>query len=118
MGNTLFHAQTGGTAYLNDVGNVTTAGSAQPWLNTMIFPVLVNPGSLPVVVVSLVDSLGGLTTAGGATISPTLTVDLPAGLVPGQQVGATPIPAALPLFASGVGMIWWMGRRRNRVVAN
>jgi hypothetical protein len=108
MGNMLFYGQTGGTAYSNNTGNITTVGSTQPWLNTMIFPALVSPGALPILMVSLVDSLGGLTTAAGATISPSLTVDLPAGLA------VTPIPAALPLFASGLGMFGWMGWSRKR----
>lgn len=113
MSNPLIYAQTGGTAYLNDAGNVTTPLSTQPWLNTMVFAVVVNPADLPILVVSLVDSLGGLVTVGGATIKATLTVDLPAGLTASPGVTGTPLPAALPLFATGLGMMGWIARRRR-----
>ena len=32
-------------------------------------------------------------------------------------VSATPIPAAFPLFAGGLGMMGWLSRRRKRKVA-
>jgi hypothetical protein len=30
------------------------------------------------------------------------------------QIGSTPLPAALPLFAGGLGMLGWLGGRRKR----
>jgi hypothetical protein len=33
---------------------------------------------------------------------------------PTQQVSATPLPAALPLFAGGLGVLGYLGRRRKR----
>jgi hypothetical protein len=110
MGNSLFYALTGGTAYAGDVGNTTLPGSTQPWLNTMIFMMPINQSELPILVASLVVSFGGLV-PNLATINPTLSVDLPSGLF----LSSVPIPAALPLFAMGLsvlGFLGWSGTRK------
>ena len=31
------------------------------------------------------------------------------------ELGVTPLPAALPLFATGLGLTWLLSRRRNRI---
>ena len=33
------------------------------------------------------------------------------------DVSTTPLPASLPLFAGGLGLIGWLARRRNRKAA-
>jgi hypothetical protein len=73
----------------------------------------------------------GDTYVGGVTYTlagDTLTVVWPDGDFSGTQaatfsfdgpkVSATPLPAALPLFASGFGLVGYLARRRKRKVAS
>ena len=58
----------------------------------------------------------------GTTASSTLSITLPDGLsiVPGPGVSVIPLPAALPLFGTGLGalgLLGWRRKRRTQVVA-
>jgi hypothetical protein len=68
------------------------------------------------VVFQLIDnSLDGVVIWSGAGSLPGLTLVYdytPVVTIP--PPGTTPIPAALPLFASGAGLLWFLARRRKR----
>jgi hypothetical protein len=35
-----------------------------------------------------------------------------------ERIAAVPLPAALPLFAGGLGLLGWMARRKRRQAAH
>ncbi len=58
---------------------------------------------------------GGLTPSCSASIDPTITSNTPGvTLVFSPNLASTPLPAALPLFASGLGVMGLFGWRRKR----
>jgi hypothetical protein len=78
---------------------------------------LLQPADLWVTLVDLDD----FSVAGGASInslevtgSPELDLIRVAGLIPSSPPSETPLPAALPLFASGLGAFGLIGWRRKR----
>jgi hypothetical protein len=56
----------------------------------------------------------GLGCPGGYCQDPTLTVTYSGDLSLTPVAAPTPLPAALPLFAGGLGVMGWIGRRRRR----
>jgi len=73
--------------------------------------------------VTLID-LNDFSVAGGASInslvvtgSPELDLIRVAGLIPSSSPSETPLPAALPLFASGLGALGLFGWRRKKRAA-
>jgi hypothetical protein len=71
---------------------------------------------LPIFIAIDTSGLGcpGGAAPGGYCLDPTLTITSTGGLSFSPNTATTPLPAALPLFASGLGLIGWIGRRRKR----
>jgi hypothetical protein len=60
------------------------------------------------------DTAGGETILGGEVdFGPLGAFD-----VLGADVAATPLPATLPLFAGGLGLLGFMGKRQKRKIAS
>jgi hypothetical protein len=116
-----FVSQNGTFASVQVIGDTQSFGASQDLGDAALFPFggLTNittwhldiPADLPfglsdmpfsLVVMSQLDST--------VPFTPILTVDFTGDL----QVRATPLPAALGLFASGMGLLGWMGSRRRR----
>jgi hypothetical protein len=62
----------------------------------------------------LLDRVQDHSDQGGRTGASILSERFDANDGPTQKVSATPLPAALPLFAGGLGILGYLGRRRKR----
>jgi len=91
-----------GDVFAGDVGNTGNL------LNVTHIPVNVSLGDLPI----LVEVAATLTPQGGATFSPTLTVDFSGADL--SVASQTPLPGALLLFASGLGVLGLARSRRRQ----
>ena len=69
---------------------------------------LTTPGVNPLVLSALSDVPSGSWECAGATCDPVRLA------VSGVAISATPLPAALPLFATGIGALGLLGWRRKR----
>jgi hypothetical protein len=62
-------------------------------------------------------TFSGLSTNGNTTSTGGNGIDLLVYAGNGVPIAATPLPAAFPLFAAGLGVMGWFGRRRKRISA-
>ena len=91
-----------------DFGGIAPPGINDLFPNVSSWHLAVASGGLPLslVVTSTLDTIGD------DLVSPLLTVDFTGDLQ--LQASATPLPAALPLFATGLGALSLLARRRKR----
>jgi hypothetical protein len=77
--------------------------------DTSLWTVGINPGDFPVTLTISALFTGYCGVGGCFTPNASFSYDFTP-----NSVSATPLPAALPLFASGMGLMGWVGWRRKR----
>jgi hypothetical protein len=118
----------GGSSLASVTISNSTATQVGYWAFGSISPLLLGPGSYWIAVIyqdpnDTVYSSSPVATQSGVTITSSAFCDQSSGCSsesPGhfgpnfEDVTATPLPAALPLFAGGLGMVGFLARRKKR----
>jgi hypothetical protein len=100
----------GSTNYGDFTANVLAPGNIT---DTSLWTVGINPGDFPVSLIINSQFSGYCPGGAGGCFPPNATFSY--NFTPNSV--AAPLPAALPLFASGLGLMGWMGWRRKRKAA-
>jgi hypothetical protein len=98
----------GTTNYGDFTAGVLTPGNIT---DTSIWTVGILPGDFPVTL-TLDGSFFAVCSTTPACAAPAASFSY--DFAPNPSLGTTPLPATLPLFASGIGLIGWIGSRKRK----
>jgi hypothetical protein len=98
----------GSTNYGDFTNNVLSPGNIT---DISLWTVGINPGDVPVVLTLFATQFSGYCPSADVCFPPDATFSY--DFTP-NSTGVTPLPAAMPLFATGMGLMGWAGWRRRR----